>query len=69
MSTGKTERKEAINMKDGRYSVTLEFCGQPRKRWVVRFCGEWIGTAKNRVDAEKIRQAHAAARGEIGLLL
>lgn len=27
---------------DGRYSVTLEFCGYPSPRWVTRFCGEWL---------------------------
>lgn len=42
---------------DGRYSVRLEWCGHPSRRWVARFCGEWIGCAESRADAVKMSQA------------
>lgn len=47
---------------DSRYSITLEHCGYVRRRWVVRFDGSWIGTAKNRADADRIKECHMAAR-------
>lgn len=49
-------------MPDKRYSIALEYCGYAKRRWVVRFCGEWIGTGKNRADAEAIARQHTAAR-------
>ena len=27
---------------DKRYSIDLEHCGQAGKRYVLRFCGEWV---------------------------
>jgi hypothetical protein len=49
-------------MKDQRYSIALEYCGYAKRHWVVRFCGEWIGTGKNRPDADRIARQHKAAR-------
>ena len=28
---------------DTRYSIEKEYCGHPESRFVVRFCGEWVG--------------------------
>jgi len=27
---------------DNRYTITKEFCGYEKPRFVLRFCGEWI---------------------------
>lgn len=29
--------------KDDRYTIAKEWCGHPQMRWVIRFCGEWVG--------------------------
>ena len=47
---------------DARYQVAKEFCGYPRKKWVARFCGEWIGKGDNKSDAVMICLAHADKR-------
>jgi hypothetical protein len=47
---------------DKRYSIALEYCGYVKRRWIVRFCGGWIGRGINRADAEKIAQQHHAMR-------
>jgi hypothetical protein len=48
--------------KDTRYSIQLEYCGYARRRWVVRFCGDWVGAGENRTDANAIARRHIAAR-------
>jgi hypothetical protein len=45
---------------DRRYSVALEYCGAKRRRWIVRYCGEWVGMGKNRSDAKRIAAEHVA---------
>lgn len=52
----------AISLANPRYRIALEHCGYAKRRWVVRFCGEWIGTGKNWADADKIARCHIAAR-------
>ncbi len=32
--------------KDKRYSINLEFCGYAEKRYVLRFCGDFIAQSK-----------------------
>lgn len=32
--------------KDARYTIQKEYCGYPEPRFVVRFCGEFIGQSK-----------------------
>lgn len=53
-----------------RYTITREFCGSRKPRWVVRFCGAWIGsrstferaaTLRDRVKAE--RESSLKTRG------
>ena len=39
-----------------------EFCGYPGARWVVRFCGEWVGQAETRHHAGLIAMSHAGKR-------
>lgn len=47
---------------DDRYSVTLEWCGLRKPRWVARFCGEWIGQGMTREEAHKLALAYEARR-------
>lgn len=39
---------------DRRFTVRPEYCGQRAKRFVARFCGEWIGQAKTRREARDL---------------
>ncbi len=27
---------------DPRYTVALEWCGEPEQRFILRFCGDWV---------------------------
>lgn len=47
---------------DSRYTITREFCGYKNARFVARFCGEWIGQGKKRVDAVMLCLAHSDKR-------
>ena len=49
-------------MKDSRYSINLEFCGYSKARYVVRFCGDYIGHAKSKNSAEAIANKHKELR-------
>lgn len=40
---------------DPRYSITLEFTGYPTKRYVLRFCREWLECFPNADEAIKAR--------------
>lgn len=46
---------------DRRYTIRREWCGQPDKRWVARFCGEWIGQAGSRDVAIELAAEYEAA--------
>lgn len=48
--------------RDGRYTVTQEYCGQPKKRHVARFCGDWIGHADNSAGAWRLAERHNVTR-------
>lgn len=41
---------------DKRYTLRLEFCGYATARYVVRFCGTWVGQAETEVEARQIRE-------------
>lgn len=43
---------------DGRYTVRREFCGDSEPRWVVRFCGDWVGKAETKLAAWVVAYAH-----------
>lgn len=47
---------------DARYSITLEHCGYPEARHVVRFCGEWVGQSQHDFEARNMRDTHIKAR-------
>jgi len=33
--------------RDKRYAIRLEFCGEESPRYVLRFCGEWLGAFRS----------------------
>lgn len=47
---------------DRRYVAALEWCGYSKRRWVARFCGEWIGQGKHHSDATMLALVHADER-------
>lgn len=48
--------------KDSRYTITKEFCGHRQKRFVVRFCGEWICQTRFYTSAIMVAVGHNTAR-------
>lgn len=51
------------SVEDNRYTVSLEACGNPEARYVIRFCGEFIGQSANLTDAIFIAICHQDERG------
>lgn len=47
---------------DKRYTIALEWCGWPERRYVVRFCGDWVGQDPTKAGAAMIYIAHADKR-------
>ena len=47
---------------DRRYSIRPEYCGHAKPRLVVRFCGDWISSAKSRREARDIALDHNGRR-------
>ena len=43
---------------DKRYTITMEFCGYPSRRHVLRFCGEFICAYIHMQTAIDARIAH-----------
>lgn len=40
------------NVFDKRWSIAKEYCGYNTKRYVIRFCGEWIGQTEHKEEAQ-----------------
>lgn len=49
---------------DSRYSCIKEYCGYAEPRWVVRFCGQWLGQSFNKPIAQAIIVAHQQTRAK-----
>lgn len=49
-------------LKDGRYSIQLEFCGYSRPRYVVRFCDIFINSFVDKITALNIAVDHNKVR-------
>ena len=47
---------------DPRYSIAQEYCGHDTPRWVVRFCGDWVGEAATKVKARELAMEYELAR-------
>lgn len=52
-------------MSDTRYSIRREYGGHATARYVVRFCGVYIGNATNRRGAIRLARRHDRARQAI----
>lgn len=53
-----------VNGLDSRYSIDLEFCGYETPHYVVRFCGDWVGSMDNAQNAEQLAISHNKKRLE-----
>lgn len=51
-----------MSRRESRYSIALEWCGYAARRYVARFCGDWIGQAPTMRAARKLAQAYERAR-------
>lgn len=49
-------------MPDQRYNIAREYCGYDTPRWVVRFCGDWVGQNASRESAKAMAEEHAETR-------
>ena len=47
----------AAARRDRRFSVRPEYCGYRARRYVARFCGEWIGEARTRSEARALARS------------
>ena len=59
---------DALTIADRRYKVSREFNGHESKKYVVRFCGEYIGFADDKLSARvkvfnHINKISSVARG------
>jgi hypothetical protein len=52
----------ALKITDNRYTVHREHSGKAEPRHVVRFCGDWVGSAASRAEAFSILNTHKATR-------
>lgn len=59
---GRLTREAVTMLIDRRYSIRPEFCGHPKAQFVVRFCGEYVGSAHQKHDARDIASSHASRR-------
>ena len=37
-------------LNDERYQLNLEWCGYAKQRYVLRFCGEWLGSYETKKE-------------------
>lgn len=56
MKSDEKTRHPALS--DGRYTITLEYCGYTNPRHVLRFCGDWVNQSETRQDAERALVAY-----------
>lgn len=42
---------------DARFTLTREFCGYAKPRYILRFCGDWINSFTCKRNAEASRKA------------
>ena len=59
--TAQSKLQRAVE--DERYTVALAYCGHPEARYVVRFCGGFIGQSANLNDAIFVAICHQDERG------
>jgi hypothetical protein len=44
--------------KDERYTITKEFCGYSQKMYVLRFCGDFLGSFEKKYNAVSAAKEH-----------
>jgi hypothetical protein len=44
-------------MRDKQWTLTREYCGYAKPRWVLRFCDSWIGSYASKREAQQNRAA------------
>ena len=47
---------------DARFTITPEFCGDPKARWILRFCGDWVKDYATKGEASEARILAIAKR-------
>lgn len=47
---------------DKRYTITVEYCGYPEPRYVLRFCGDFIAQSLSRASLTARAVGHNAVR-------
>lgn len=52
----------APRLRDARFTLSCEWCGHPKRRHVLRFCGEWVSSHPTRAEGRKARREAIAAR-------
>jgi hypothetical protein len=45
-----------------RYTITLEYCGEEKPWWIVRFCGDWLDKCEAIPQALAVIKAHRRTR-------
>ena len=43
-----------ITLEDGRYTISREWTGKENPQFVVRFCGDWVGSEPTVARAETL---------------
>lgn len=51
-----------MKITDNRYTIHQEHTGKAAPQHVVRFCGEWVGSAATRAEAFSVLDTHKATR-------
>ena len=48
--------------KDDQYQIALEYCGYATPKYIVRFCGEWLGVVNSKIDGHILIEQHNEQR-------
>lgn len=48
--------------RDNRYSIRPEFSDHPKAQFVVRYCGDVVGSSIRKLEAQDIAASHACRR-------
>jgi len=62
MSIKRLSYEQKQILKDSRYFISLEFLGHTNRQYIVRFCGDFIGSNSSELKAIDIAVNHNQAR-------
>jgi len=55
-----------MSTQDARFTITREFAGYKKARYILRFCGEWIKSFSNKASAKAgLANAISQRHGEV----